>query len=291
MNFEAVIDGYHLEAMSLDGDVLWFSDVFAGGIHRRSADGHIDVWLPDRRMVGGLLQNEDGKILVSGYGGIVWFDPRTGATGTLIDKIDGKPVPGVNEMIPDGSGGIYFGVLDIAGIESRWPNMEPGGLYHLDVRGKVRLIHHGIVFANGIGMSPDRRTLYCNHTLDGTMAYPLAKDGMAGMPVRLRQQVDCDGIAIDSQGDLWSVGTRTPEIVHMAPDGTVRELIVGPAPSISNIRFGGADGRWLYITGASPEARAEYRAGGPVKTRGSRISRARVDVSGMPILKTRFHFG
>ena len=45
-------------------------------------------------------------------------NPGTGKSGWLIDKIDGKPINGINEMIPDGTGGIYFGTNDIEMIES-----------------------------------------------------------------------------------------------------------------------------------------------------------------------------
>ena len=55
------------------------------------------VLLPERRVVGGLLMNDDGRLLVSGEGGIVWVDPAGGATGVLLDGVDG-----VNEMRGDG---------------------------------------------------------------------------------------------------------------------------------------------------------------------------------------------
>ena len=39
MNFHVLADGYHIEGLCPDGDALWFSDVFVGGLRRRSADG------------------------------------------------------------------------------------------------------------------------------------------------------------------------------------------------------------------------------------------------------------
>jgi sugar lactone lactonase YvrE len=289
MEFQAVVDGYHLEGMSLDGEVLWFSDVFEGGIRRRTPDGRIDVFLPERRMVGAILQNQGGTVLCSGKGGIAWIDPASGTSGMLLETIDGEPIPGVNEMIPDGGGGLYFGVLDIEAIERQVP-MTPGGLYHLSVDGQVRKLCGGITFANGVGLSPDRRTLYCNETYVGTTAYALTGDG-AGPPVRLHAQQDCDGLALDAGGDLWSVGYETSEILRLAPDGGIRERIATPAPGISNIRFGGADGRDIFITGTSPEAIAEFQRTGAPKTRGSKVFRARTQTTGLPIPPTAFRLG
>ena len=69
MEFKAVVDGYHLEGMSVVGEVLWVSDVFDGGIRRCTPEGRIDVFLPERNMVGGILQNEGGTVLCSGRDG------------------------------------------------------------------------------------------------------------------------------------------------------------------------------------------------------------------------------
>jgi sugar lactone lactonase YvrE len=286
MDFQAVVAGYHLEGMSVDGDVLWVSDVFDGGIRRCTPDGRVDVYLPERDMVGGILQNHDGAVLCSGRDGIAWVDPATGSSGTLLDAIDGEPVRGVNEMIPDGEGGLYFGVLDIESIERHAPK-RPGGIYHLGIDGEVHEVCGGIAFSNGIGISPDRRTLYCNETTSGPTAYELT-DGIAGPPVLLRAQHDADGLALDAGGDLWSVGYDSSEILRLAPDGTVRDRIATPAPGISNIRFGGVDDRDVFITATSPEAMAEYSRTGVARTRGSRVYRARSGTVGLPIPPTRF---
>lgn len=290
MNFETVTGGFHLEGMYPDGDEVWFSDVFDGGVRRWSADGRVDVWLPDRRLIGGILRNGDGKVLFSGFGGIAWLDPVSGASGMLIDAIDGEPIPGVNEMIPDRHGGLYFGVDDLPSLE-KWAEMTPGGLHHLDVTGRVTLVQANVRFPNGIGLSADGRRLYSNQTYVGTFAQDLTPEGgPAGEPRLLIQKEDCDGLAIDAEGCIWVTGYDTQALLRLAPDGSLLERISTPS-GVSNVRFGGADGRDLYITAASAEVMAEFQSGRPLTSRGSRLMRGRAGVAGLPIPRTAFTLG
>ena len=97
MEFEQVASGFCLiEAPRWDGANLWFTDILLGGFRRLNADGSVDAWLTERTTVGGLALNDDGAMIVSGTGGIVWIHPETGASGTLIDTVDGEPISGVN---------------------------------------------------------------------------------------------------------------------------------------------------------------------------------------------------
>jgi sugar lactone lactonase YvrE len=289
MDFAPIVDGYHLEALCPQGDALWFSDVFDGGVRRRSADGRVDVWLPDRRLIGGILLNADGKVLCSGVGGIVWVDPDTGASGTLIDYINGEPIRGVNEMIPDGHGGLYFGTTDPAAQE-RGEEMALGGLYRLDTSGAVSLVYHGIGFSNGVGLSADGRWLYGNETMVGTFAYDLQSDDKTGR-LLLQQQVDCDGMAVDVEGNIWVTGYETSDLLRLAADGSTCERVATPVYGISNVRFAGVDGRDLYITATSPVVMAEYQSGKTPSTRGGMIYRGRSPVAGLPIPPTNFCLG
>lgn len=284
-DFVPIVDGFHLEALCPQGDALWFSDVFDGGVRRRSADGRVDVWLPERRLIGGILLNTDGKVICSGVGGIVWLDPETGASGTVIDQIDGEPIRGVNEMTADGRGGLYFGTTDPAAQE-RGEEMAIGGLYRLDPSGAVSLVYHGIGFSNGIGLSPDGRSLYGNETMVGTFAYDLASDDRTKRDL-LQEQVDCDGMAVDIEGNIWVTGYDTSALLRLAPDGSARERVATPASGISNIRFAGPDRRDVYITGTSPVVMAEYQSGKVPSTRAATIYRGRSSVAGLAIPPTK----
>jgi sugar lactone lactonase YvrE len=287
MDFVAIAEGFHLEGLCADGDTIWFTDAFASGVQRRAPDGRIDIWLADKPMVPAVLLNADGKVLISGHPGLTWLDPETGESGVLADEIGGEPMLGINEMIPDRRGGLYFGVLDhVAVQEHRAP--ASGGLFHLDLDGQVQVINAQVGFPNGIGLSEDGRHLYCNQTFSGLTAYDIDDDGMAGPPRLLFEMNDCDGLAIDENGDLWVSGFSTSDLLRFSPEGELLERVPTPAPGISNVRFGGADGRQLLITATCPETITEFSGGGPVKTRGSKPYRAASNVAGLPIPKTQY---
>lgn len=287
MDVQAIAAGFHLEGLLPDADVVWFTDAFASGIQRRAADGTVETFLAEKPMVPALLVNEDGKIIFSGQLGLEWLDPESGKTGVLIDSVDGEPLPGVNEMIPDADGGVYFGLLDHLAIqEHRAP--APGAIYHLAVDGRVSVVNPNVPFPNGIGVSPDGRRLYCNETFSGTTAYDVHDDGTFGPPVRLLEMNDCDGLALDVNGDLWVTGFSTGDLLRLSPDGELLERVPTPAAGISNARFGGPGNRDIFFTATSPDTITEFASGGPVTIKGSKLYQGRTDVAGFPIPKTRF---
>src|SRR5262249_51554662 len=248
MEFAPIATGYYLEALCVGDGAISISDVARGGIRRLSADGQTDEWLAGKRWIGGILLNEDGCVLSSGPRGIAWLDPATGASGLLLDAIDGRPIGGGNGVGPRGAGGVCFGTVDIPAIERGDPP-GPVGLYRLDTNGRVTCLCEGITFTNGLGISPDGRRLYHNESFVGTFACELMPDRGLGAPAKLLAKKDCDGLAVDREGNVWITGFRSSEILVVRPDGGIHRRVATPAEAVTNVRFGGADGRDIYITG------------------------------------------
>jgi sugar lactone lactonase YvrE len=290
MNFEPVAEGYYLEALLVEGATVWYSDVVEGGIRRIAADGSFRTWLGDRRMVGGILLNEDGCLLVSGPGGIVWFDPATSASGILLDTIDDRPIPGVNEMRPDGRGGLYFGTLDLPAI-LRGENPGPVGLYRLDIDRQVTRLCEGLVFTNGLSLNPEGSRLYHNESFVGTFAYDVSADGSLANRTQLLRKRDCDGLALDAEGFLWVTGFASAELLRLNPDGTIAQRVAVPGDAATNVRFGGMDGRDMYVTVVSRSAAEALKNGGVPSSKTSVLYRGRSDVAGQPVPRTRFRLG
>ena len=290
IKLEPIAHGFYLEALLIDGNTIWYSDVVEGGIKRIAADGSVTTWLPDRRLVGGLLLNEDGSVLVSGAGGIVWFNPATNATGTLVNSVAGEALKGVNEMRADNKGGMYFGGSDMPAIEA---GTRPGlvGLYRMDANGQTAQLCGGLVFTNGLTPNRDGSKLFHNESFVGTFAYDVLPDGSLANRTQLMKKKDCDGMAIDVEDNLWLTGFASGEILRVSPDGSIVQRIGLPGDAATNVRFGGADNRDVYITVVSTAAAMSIKDGVMPTTKTSTLYRGRSEVAGQPIPRTRFRLG
>jgi len=288
MEFETLATGYcFLEAPRADDEGLWFTDLLLGGLYRwRRATG-IERFLPDRQHIGGVALNEDGKVICGGPGGLIWFDPATRASGVLLDSIDGKPLAGANDMLPDGKGGLIFGSLTTA--ESA-ENAASNSLYRLDPDGSTTLLASGLRIANGIGLSPDGKRLYHNESLVGTFAYDVRDDGSLGPAQLFWSQTNGDGLAVDAEGGVWIACFSDADLVRLLPDGSVDRRIKMPHEVVSSLCFGGADWRDLYVTTAGNDGVAALLRGEEPPLEAG-VFLARSDIPGLPVARTRFALG
>jgi sugar lactone lactonase YvrE len=290
MEFAAVARGIYLEGLAVDEDIVWYSDVITGGIQRLTHNGKTDSWLAGRRWIGGILLNKGGIVLCSGPGGIAWVNPATGATDMLLDTIDGQPIDGVNEMLPDRKGGLYFGTLDLPAI-LRGQKTQPVALYRLSVDRKVTRLCDGLRFSNAMGLSPDGKTLYHNESFVGTFSYAVQPDGSLGPARPLLTKPDCDGMAVDVEGNLWISGFSSRELVRVQPDGTIADRVALPADAATNLRFGGHDGRDLYVSTVPGDAGAGIAVGKLPTRADSVLYRGRAPVTGQRLPRTQFNVG
>jgi sugar lactone lactonase YvrE len=290
--FTPVARGLYLEGLAVDyeRDVVWYSDVIIGGVHRLAADGREQVLNPGRMWTGGVMMNADGAVLSSGPGGIMWNHPETGRSGWLLHEIDGQVINGINEMMPDGTGGIYFGTNDIDYvIEGK--ATRPTALYRLTRERQVIKLADGIGFTNGIMLSPDRKRFYCNDTFVSTWAFDVAPDLTLSNRQRFVEKEDVDGMALDAEGNLWITGFRSSEITRVRPDGTRLEPVPTPGGAITQVRFGGADLRDVYINTVPADAGDTLKVGERPTEHRSVMYRGRSTVAGMPIPPAQFELG
>lgn len=288
--FEAVAAGIYLEGLAVDParDLIWYSDVIAGGIHGVAPDGSaVHAFNEGRMWTGGVLVNGDGAILSSGEGGIMWNHPESGRSGWLITELDGVPVNGINEMAPDGAGGIVFGTNDIANVITGTPT-RPTALYRLSADRRLTLLAEDIGFSNGLAFDAARRLFYCNDTFDGTWAFDVTDDLALANRRRLLQKDDADGMALDADGVVWITGFRSDFFTRVAPDGTRLPDVATPAGSITQLRFGGADLRDCYFNSVPSDGGDTLKEGGALTQRKSVLYRARAAIAGLPPVPTRF---
>jgi len=290
--FQKLASGIYLEGLAVDTerDVVWYSDVIAGGVRGLSRAGPLQTLNPDRKWTGGVAMNEGGIVLSSGRGGIMWNDPASGESGWLIDTIDGAPVNGINEMIPDGDGGLYFDTVDLDMIvQGKAP--RPVAIYRLTRDREVIQLVDGLGFANGLAVSPDRTTLYCSQSFYGALAFDITPDRALTNKRTILEKHDVDGMAMDAEGALWITGFRSSALTRLAPNGVELPPFETPARAITQMRFGGADMHDLYFTATTPDSGQKLKDGGTPTEETSFLYRTRSETPGLPIPPTRFKLG
>jgi gluconolactonase len=107
---------------------------------------------------------------------------------------------------------------------------------------------------NGIGLSPDGRTLYVDNSGPERYirAYDVGKDGaLANMRMFARfdpavtARGAADGMKVDAKGNVWVTGPGGVWVYN--PQGKLLGRIQLPQP-VTNVAFGGADLQTLYFT-------------------------------------------
>lgn len=287
--FEPLARGLYLEGLAFDAQrgVVWYSDVIAGGVRGLSPDGGVQTLNPERMWTGGVMMNHDGCVLSSGQGGIMWNDPQSGESGWLLSEIDGRPINGINEMSPDGAGGIYFGVIDIDAVV-RGATPGPSAIYRLTTDRRVVQVAEGLTFANGLMLSADRRRFFCNDTFVSAYVFDVQPDGTLANRRLLLEKEDVDGMALDAEGNVWVTGFRSSEITRVRPDGAKLAPFPTPAGAITQIRFGGADLRDIYITAVPADGGDSLAVGELPTEQRSILYRGRSDTPGAAIPAARF---
>jgi sugar lactone lactonase YvrE len=272
---ETLAFGYGLaEAPRVDaGGNAYFSDVLGGGVHRWSPHGEVEVVVPKRRGIGGMALHADGGVVVSGRD---VSHVREGETRTLL-ALEG--VTGFNDMAADSRGRVYVGTLRFKPFEGESP--VPGEVWRIDGEGEAVRLFGDIDWANGIGLSPDERTIYaCDYASGRVLAHDLAENGQAtrGRVFAQSPSGAADGLAVDADGAVWVALGQGGGVARFKPDGSLDHVLEVPSSFVTSLCFGGEGLRDLYITTAD-NSEDESRRG--------TLFRTRVDVPGLPTALAR----
>jgi sugar lactone lactonase YvrE len=253
MKFERLISGFALtEAPRLDRTgALWFSDN-ERGIFRRNPDGVIDHIL-ERPWVGGLVFAENGDLVITGR--TLALRSASGAVRDILTSWQGEDIPGFNDLTVDHEGGLLLSVMgfDIMTTNPAKERVPPGRLLRLAPNGEVTQLADNILVPNGIGLSPDGRTIYHSDTRGHLVyAFSMSQDWKVTeqrILIELSANQYPDGLAVDSEGLIWvAVAGPGGEILRLSPKGLIVERYKLPSTFVTSLSFGGADLRDLYVT-------------------------------------------
>jgi sugar lactone lactonase YvrE len=173
--------------------------------------------------------------------------------GTLRDVVPLEAhLPGnrANDAKCDPSGRAWVGTMNYD------ESLTEGSLYRLDSGPKISLVLEGIGVSNGLGWSPDNRTMYFIDTVsEQVRAYPFdLGTGSIGEPSTLvtikRADGLPDGMCTDDEGYLWVALWGGGCVHRFAPDGRLDTVVKVPARYTTSCCFGGPNLDHLFITTA-----------------------------------------
>ena len=262
-----------------DGSIV-LVEIARGTLIRVAPDGARSVVAELGGGPNGAAIGPDGRCYVCNNGGFKWVDDETGlrpigqaddysggriecvdlATGaveTLYRESDKGPLKGPNDLVFDGEGGFYF--TDLGKVRAR--EQDRGAVYYARADGSlIREIVFPIFTPNGIGLSPDGKTLYVAETETARLwAFGLEAPGeilrepwpsphggrlVAGVGGYQR----FDSMAVDSAGTICVATLVNGGITAISPDGSAVRHLPMPERWVTNICFGAPDLRTAYVT-------------------------------------------
>jgi D-xylonolactonase len=245
---EVLASGYGLiEGPRVDPeDNLYFSDVLGGGVYRRSPSGEITTVVPKRRGVGGIALHADGGLIISGRN---ICHVKDGTTRVVFDLED---TPGYNDLFTNARGQVLVGSMRTNPFGAPGPR-EPGELYLITAEDKATQLYNDVSLTNGIGFSPDGRTLYHSDTArNQVIVHDVDEVGQVANRRSLGDTPDLqpDGLAVDEAGCVWIADYGAGCARRVRPDGRLDLTIDLPSAQVTSLCFGGSDLRDLYIVTA-----------------------------------------
>ena len=269
-------------AYHADGSV-YFSDIEGNRILKLNPDGSREVYRdPSNRTNGntfdheGILYHCEGAEFGPGGGRrVTRSNPKTGDYEIVTGTFEGIRYNSPNDICVDGNGRIYFTdprYGDRGDLEMFDPGGNPiEGVYRIDADQAVSRIlsQPQIQRPNGIAVTQDSRTMYlvdsCPTPGGNRKIWSFDLDEN-GNPSNQQVVVDFapgrggDGMRLDMEGNLYiAAGVRAPRsenetddvptgIYIVSPAGDLKGRIPIPEDVLTNLAFGGKDGRTLFIT-------------------------------------------
>ncbi|AKC88371.1 gluconolactonase [Pseudoxanthomonas suwonensis] len=200
------------------------------------------VELPLGSTGNGLRFGADGTLYVADYTGhnVLAIDMGTRQV-RVFAHLDGAHQPNDIALAPDGT--LYASDPD-------WKTGS-GQLWRIGRDGAVRRLETGMGTTNGIEVSPDGKRLYVNESVQRTVwVYDIGADGGVSGKRLLLEFPDhgLDGMRSDADGNLYIARYGAGVVAVVSPEGKVLREVALRGQKPTNVAFGGADGRDVYVT-------------------------------------------
>jgi len=260
-----------------DGSVI-FVEIMRGTLSRVRPGGRVDVVADLGGGPNGAAMGPDGAIYVCNNGGFEWIEvegspfpvgrakdytsgriervePDTGRATVLYTECDGQALNAPNDIVFDRTGGFWF--TDLGHRYGR--QQDRGAVYYARPDGSsIREVAFPLDSPNGIGLSPDEKTLYVADTNSARLwAFDIESPGMirprpghnAGRCIAgMGGLQHFDSLAVDADGNICVATILNGGITTISPDGSCITHTPTGDIATTNICFGGENLETAYIT-------------------------------------------
>ncbi len=251
-------------------DHLLFSDIPRNSIFKWSEAAGIELFMMPSGYTGvtyyglepgcnGLLRDKQGRLVMCEHGDRrLSVLTKGGGKLTIADRYQGKRLNSPNDGVLKSNGDIYF-TDPPYGLPQRFEDpmreIDFCGVYRVAVDGTVTLLTKSIERPNGIGFSPDEKTLYVAQSDPNNAnwtAFPVQADGTLGEGKEIHNATDRvakkepglpDGLTVDSNGNLWASGPGGIFVMN-ATGKLLGRLVTNERTSNCELSPDG----WLYMT-------------------------------------------
>ncbi|MGH3762843.1 SMP-30/gluconolactonase/LRE family protein [Actinophytocola sp.] len=227
--------------------VLRWVDILPGLVHRFDPASGEDTSFEVGEPVGTVAGRRGGGLVLATASGI--FTCAEDGTGrTRLHTVSTDPAGGrFNDGKADPWGRFWGGTM-LEGTDGA------GAFYRLEPDGTLHTVLTNVSVSNGLGWSPDGRTMYYVDTRTGGVDV-FDHDPETGAVSGRRRLVDVergwpDGLTVDADGNLWVALWDGWAVRRYTPDGRLTDTVELPAQRITSCAFGGARLSTLYVTSA-----------------------------------------
>ncbi len=218
--------------------------------------------LPEGSTGNGIRFGADGGMFIADYTGhnILRIAPGQRDAQVFAHLPDANQ-PNDIALAPDGT---------LYASDPKWADGS-GQLWRIDADGAPHLVETGMGTTNGIEVSPDGRHLYVNESVQRRVwAYDRAADGgLSGKRLLIAfDDHGLDGMRTDVEGNLYIARYDAGAVAVVSPQGRLLREVLLKGRKPTNVAFGGADGRTVYVTLQDRGAIEAFRAAAPGRETG-----------------------
>ena len=241
--FSAGLEG---PAVDKSGDLFFVNPKKNGTIGKAGAmDANFEILidsLPNGSVANGIRFGENGDMYLADYVNHQILVVKEGANDITVFASDTL----MNQ--PNDIAMMQNGVL--LASDPNWAN-ETGNVWSIDTDGSAHLLESDMGTTNGIEVAPGDTILYVNESVQRKIwAYDLNEEGHISNKRLLIAFEDfgLDGMRCDVEGNIYVARYGKGTVAVISPAGKLLYEINLISTKPTNVAFGGADGKTVYVT-------------------------------------------